>query len=135
MAAGERHLHARLAADEARRIVAADPAALSRSMSRNEDYQLPLHFAVRRNRPEMVSLLLELGDRLECSDDGRVAGANDVEQIAAVHYHVRLGCRDPVQASTERTHGVDFTLVEAVGCGLAERAESEVCIAKVSDGH
>jgi ankyrin repeat protein len=30
-------------------------------MSHNEDYQLPLHFAVRMNRPEMVALLLELG--------------------------------------------------------------------------
>ena len=30
-------------------------------MSRNENHQLPLHFAVRMNRPEMVSLLLELG--------------------------------------------------------------------------
>jgi ankyrin repeat protein len=48
-------------ADEVRRIVAADPAALRRPMSRNENYQLPLHFAVRMNRPEMVALLLDLG--------------------------------------------------------------------------
>ena len=48
-------------ADEVRRIVAADASALSKPMSRNEDYQLPLHFAVRKNRPEMVALLLELG--------------------------------------------------------------------------
>ena len=48
-------------ADEVRRIVAADPAALTRRMSRNENHQLPLHFAVRMNRPEMVALLLELG--------------------------------------------------------------------------
>lgn len=47
--------------DEVRRIVAADPAALRRPMSRNENYQLPLHFAVRMNRPEMVALLLDLG--------------------------------------------------------------------------
>ncbi|HZO19902.1 MAG TPA: ankyrin repeat domain-containing protein [Gemmatimonadaceae bacterium] len=48
-------------ANEVRRIVAADPSALSRRMSRNEDHQLPLHFAVRMNRPEMAALLLELG--------------------------------------------------------------------------
>lgn len=48
-------------ADEVRRIVAADPSALNRRMSRNENHQVPLHFAVRMNRPEMVSLLLELG--------------------------------------------------------------------------
>jgi len=46
---------------EVRRIVAADPAALTRPMSRNEDFRLPLHFAVQRNRPEMVALLMELG--------------------------------------------------------------------------
>ncbi|HEV8355654.1 MAG TPA: ankyrin repeat domain-containing protein [Gemmatimonadales bacterium] len=47
--------------DEVRRIVAADPAQLDRPMSRNEDFQRPLHFAVRMNRPDMVALLLELG--------------------------------------------------------------------------
>lgn len=46
---------------EVRRIVAADPTALSKPMSRNENLQLPLHFAIRKNRPEMVALLLELG--------------------------------------------------------------------------
>jgi ankyrin repeat protein len=48
-------------ADEVRRIVAREPSALSARMSRNENNQLPLHFAVRMNRPEMVALLLELG--------------------------------------------------------------------------
>ena len=48
-------------ADETRRIVAADPSAINRRMSRNEVHQMPLHFAVRKNRPQMVALLLELG--------------------------------------------------------------------------
>jgi ankyrin repeat protein len=48
-------------ADEVRRIVAADPAAVNRRMSRNENNQQPLHFAVRMRRPAMVALLLELG--------------------------------------------------------------------------
>jgi len=47
--------------DEVRRIVAADPSALNRRMSRNENHQMPLHFAVRMNRPEMVALLIDLG--------------------------------------------------------------------------
>jgi ankyrin repeat protein len=47
--------------DEVRRIVAADPAALGRKLTRNEDYRMPLHHAVLKNRPEMVALLLELG--------------------------------------------------------------------------
>jgi len=48
-------------ADDVRRIVADDPSALHHRMSRNENHQTPLHFAVRGKRPQMVSLLLELG--------------------------------------------------------------------------
>ena len=47
--------------DEVRRIVADNPVVLSSRMSRNENHQTPLHFAVRHNRPDMVRLLLELG--------------------------------------------------------------------------
>jgi ankyrin repeat protein len=60
--------------DEVRRIVAADPAALDATMSRNEGRQRPLHFAVRMNRPRMVALLLELGaDPLATDDAGEPA--------------------------------------------------------------
>jgi ankyrin repeat protein len=63
-------------ANEVRRIVATDSSALSKPMSRNEDYQLPLHFAVRKNRPEMVALLLELGaDPLGKDGTGYTAAA------------------------------------------------------------
>jgi len=58
------HIYSAIAlnlADDVRRIVAADSSALARPMSRNELHQLPLHFAVRKNRSEMVALLLELG--------------------------------------------------------------------------
>ncbi|HEY1308482.1 MAG TPA: ankyrin repeat domain-containing protein [Vicinamibacterales bacterium] len=47
--------------DEVRRIVAADPSALNRRQSRNENHQTPLHFAVAKNRLQMIELLLELG--------------------------------------------------------------------------
>ncbi len=58
-------------ADEVRRIVADAPSALNRRMSRNENHQTPLHFAVREKRPEMLSLLLELGaDPLATDGDG-----------------------------------------------------------------
>ena len=46
---------------EVRRLVAANPAVLTSRMSRNENHQTPLHFAVRHNRPRMVALLIELG--------------------------------------------------------------------------
>ena len=62
--------------DEARRIVADDPSTLNRRMSRNEAHQMPLHFAVRMNRPEMVSLLLDLGaDPLAVDGSGQPAAA------------------------------------------------------------
>jgi ankyrin repeat protein len=63
-------------ADEVRRIVARDASALNRRMSRNEDHQTPLHFAVRMTRPEMVSLLIELGaDPLAVDGSGNTAAA------------------------------------------------------------
>jgi ankyrin repeat protein len=57
-------------AGEVRRIVAADPTALNRRMSRNEGNQTPLHFAVRMERPEMVGLLLDLGADPLATDSG-----------------------------------------------------------------
>lgn len=63
-------------ADEVRRIVAADRTTLSSRMSRNEDHQQPLHYAVRKHRPEMVALLLDLGaDPLAVDGSGHPAAA------------------------------------------------------------
>jgi len=63
-------------ADVVRDIVAADPSQLHRRMSRNENHQRPLHFAVRMNRPRMVSLLMELGaDPLSVDASGFLAAA------------------------------------------------------------
>ena len=63
-------------ADEVRRIVDADRTALQRRMSRNEVHQMPLHFAVRFGRAEMVSLLLDLGaDPLATDGHGFTAAA------------------------------------------------------------
>jgi ankyrin repeat protein len=61
--------------DEVRRIVAEDPGALRRPMSRNEDFQLPLHFAARMSRPEMVALLLELGADPAATDGSGASAA------------------------------------------------------------
>jgi hypothetical protein len=47
--------------ERVRAIVAEDPSALNRRMSRNEDHRLPLHFAVDRGLADMVELLIELG--------------------------------------------------------------------------
>jgi ankyrin repeat protein len=63
-------------ADEVRRIVAADPSALNRRQSRNENHRTPLHFAVLKNRQEIIALLLELGaDPLAVDGFGQSAAA------------------------------------------------------------
>jgi ankyrin repeat protein len=59
-------------ADEVRRIVAANPAMLERQMSRNENHQRPIHFAIRMNRAEMLTLVLELGADAAAVDDAGV---------------------------------------------------------------
>ena len=48
-------------ADEIRRMVAENPGVLNSRLSRNENHGTPVHFAVWRNRPAMLALLLELG--------------------------------------------------------------------------
>jgi ankyrin repeat protein len=74
-------------ADEVRRIVAADPRALEAQMSHNESHQRPLHFAVRKNLPDMVALLLHLGADPQGPDDAGypaifyAANANVSERI------------------------------------------------------
>jgi ankyrin repeat protein len=60
--------------DEVRQIAAADPGAVNSRQSHNEDFRRPLHFAVLKNRPAMVELLLTLGaDPLGTDRSGYVA--------------------------------------------------------------
>jgi ankyrin repeat protein len=86
-------------ADEVRRIVASDPAALSKTQSHNEDFRRPLHFAVLRNRPEMVALLLALGaDPLATDGTGYSAAAYatdpEVDRSAMEMIRARVGTTD-----------------------------------------
>jgi ankyrin repeat protein len=63
-------------ADDVRRIVAADQSALNSRLTRNEDHRTLLHHAVLNNRPDMVSLLLDLGaDPLAVDGSGASAAA------------------------------------------------------------
>jgi ankyrin repeat protein len=79
-------------ADEVRRIVTANPAALTSRMSRNENHQTPLHYAVHEGRREIVALLLELGaDPLAVDGSGfdAIAYAESPEADRAVLEAVR----------------------------------------------
>lgn len=58
------HIYSAMAlndAEEVRRIVASDTSQLKRPQSHNEDFRLPLHFAVHKKLRGMIALLLELG--------------------------------------------------------------------------
>jgi ankyrin repeat protein len=86
-------------ADEIRRIFASDPSALSKRQSHNEDFRLPLHFAVLRNRPQVVALLLELGaDPLATDGTGYSAAAYatqpDVDRSMMEMIRARVGTTD-----------------------------------------
>jgi ankyrin repeat protein len=122
--------------DEVRRIVAADPAALTKSMSHNESFQRPLHFAVRKNRPEIVALLLELG-----ADPG----ATDGEGVSASVYAADPGVDRAVIESFARHGAIDLFGALALGDeatatellradpGLAERSGALHLLAKRGD--
>lgn len=93
--------------DEVRRIVAQDPAAVGKPMSHNEGFQLPLHFAVRRNLPRMVELLLELG----ADPNGR-----DGPGYMATAYAMDAGA-DRAVLEWHRSHDAKPDLLSAVALG------------------
>ena len=56
-------------ADDVRRFVRNDPSILTARMSRNELQRAPLHHAAAVNRPSMVRLLIDLGARVDATDE------------------------------------------------------------------
>ncbi len=56
-------------ADLVRALAEADADIVDAQMSHHERHRTPLHFAVARNLPEMVSLLIELGADASAKDD------------------------------------------------------------------
>jgi ankyrin repeat protein len=79
--------------NEVRRIVAAEPSAINRRQSRNENHRMPLHFAVLKNRQEMISLLLNLGaDPLAVDGSGQPAAvyANSSDTDRLVMEKIRV---------------------------------------------
>ena len=115
---------------EVRRIVAADPSALSRRMSRNENNQTPLHFAVHMNRPKMAALLLELGaDPLATDNAGFTPGMYattpnvDRDVMEAVRALTQAELRSADRGS-RAANGTMMDLVASVSLGdwlVAER--------------
>jgi len=85
-------------ADDVRRIVAAAPSQLEATMSHNENFQHPLHFALRMNRVKMVALLLELGADPRATDGEGMGmsayAAGPKVEHASIELLARHGVRD-----------------------------------------
>lgn len=107
--------------DQVRLVVAQDPTAVGKPMSHNEGFQLPLHFAVRKNLPRMVELLLELG----ADPDGR-----DGSGYAASAYATDAGA-DRAVLEWHRSHDAKPDLLTAVALG--DWAAAEKIVADDSD--
>ena len=91
-------------AELVRDFVEKDRTLISRPMSRLEHYRLPLHFAVLKNRPEIVALLLELGAD-PTDKDGR--GYTPLNYAApktdeAIRDHLIAAGADPAERSPNR---------------------------------
>jgi hypothetical protein len=92
--------------DDVRRIAAADPAAVNSRQSHNEDFRRPLHFAVLKNRAEMVELLLMLGaDPLGTDGSGYQAPV----------YATRPDVDRPIVEMIRAQRGVDLFTALALG--------------------
>jgi len=118
--------------DEVRRIVASDPGALNRRMSRNENNQLPLHFAIRMHLPEMVALLIELGaDPLAVDGSGNPASAyaeipgSDRAVVQAIHM-MTLAELDSADRGHRAPRATGLDLVAALSLGDWNTAEQLV---------
>jgi ankyrin repeat protein len=123
------HIFSAIAANDAaevRRIVDEDRSRLRAKMSRNEDFQQPLHFAVRMRRPEMVALLIELGaDPDACDGSGFTAAA----------YATTTDVDRPVHESVRRRGQQDLHTSLALGdYGAAEVLLSTDRLAPARDG-
>jgi ankyrin repeat protein/catechol 2,3-dioxygenase-like lactoylglutathione lyase family enzyme len=84
------------------KLVEQDPQALDRRMSRFEHGQTPVHFAISRNRYDILDLLIELGADLEAEDmNGHTAMAaamlrGDREAMRRLH---AAGAKQPAQVT------------------------------------
>jgi len=94
-------------AEEVRRIVAENPAVLNSRMTRNEDHRMPLHFAVQKNRHDMVALLVDLG-----VDPLGVDGSGQPAAVYATTPHVDRRAMEKIR---------EMTLTELVSADRGER--------------
>jgi ankyrin repeat protein len=115
--------------ERVRALVAEDPSALNRRMSRNQDHRQPLHFAVDRGQQDMVALLIELGaDPLGVDGNGHFAATYartpDVDRAAmeAIHALSRAELVSAARAGRP-PRGYEIDVLAALSVGDRETAE------------
>ena len=105
-------------ADDVGAFVSRDPSILSARSSRNDHHRTLLHHAAAMNRPAMARLLIELGARVDATDD---TGATALT-VAAVE------SADPSILTMRERAGARFDLLTALTLGrydLADRMFAE----------
>ena len=105
-------------ADDVRAFVSRDPSILSARSSRNDHHRTLLHHAAAMNRPAMARLMIELGARVDATDD---TGATALT-VAAVE------SADPSILTMLERAGARFDLLTALTLGrydLADRVLAE----------
>lgn len=85
-------------------LVEADPELISCQMSRFDHHRTPLHFAVGKNRPQMVKLLLDLGaDPIVMDGRGRTPlNCASPKTDKAIVDHLLAAGADPIEHSPNR---------------------------------
>lgn len=102
-------------------LVEQDPTALDRRMSPFEQGQTPLHFAMNRNRADIVDLLIGLGADLEAEDmNGRTALAvamlrGDRESMQRLH---AAGAKQPPTIAASSVTASMATMAGSVAKGV-----------------
>lgn len=94
-----------------RALVEENPEALERRMSRFEEGQSPLHFAIHRGRPDIADLLIDLGADLEAKT---------------------LSGLTPMDVAIARADHRSMRRLQAAGAGIPEPAESPAAAENLS---
>jgi ankyrin repeat protein len=109
------------ALDLIQELVEQNPEALDRRMSRFEQGQTPLHFAINRKRSDILDLLIELGANLEAEDiSGQTALAvamlrGDREAMSRLH---AAGAKPPATSAPSSFIAGMATLAGSVKKGV-----------------
>jgi ankyrin repeat protein len=114
--------------DLIRNLAEENPQALDRRMSRFEQRQTPLHFAISRKRYDILDLLIELGADLEAEDK------NSHTALAAAMLH---GDREAMSrlhaAGAKQPQGIDTSGFRASMAKMADSVKHGVPMISVPD--